>query len=106
MDQPTVDAVLEDHRTAPIREPLRLVLDVLQTLTLTPQELGPADIEPLLDAGLSKQAIYDAMYVAFCFNVIDRLADAFDYETYDAKHQRRTVAFLRWFGYWAAALPS
>lgn len=106
MDRAVVDAVLEDHRTAPIEEPLRALLGLLQALTLEPQRVGAEDIEPLLALGLTKEAIYEAMYVAFVFNVIDRLADAFDYAVYDAKHQHKTAKILRLFGYWSAAMPA
>jgi alkylhydroperoxidase family enzyme len=55
-------------------------LGFLQKLTLTPQEASADDIAALLAAGLSTRAIREALYVAFCFNVIDRLADAFEFE--------------------------
>lgn len=106
MDRAVVDAVLEDHRTAPIQEPLRAVLGLLQTLTLEPGRVGPEDIEPLLALGLTKEAIEEAMYVAFVFNVIDRLADAFDFAVHGPEHQRKTAKILQLFGYWAAAMPA
>jgi alkylhydroperoxidase family enzyme len=106
IEQSVVDAVLDDHRTAPIEESLRGVLSLLQKITLEPAAVGPKDIEPLLAAGLDAQAIHEAMYVAFVFNVIDRLADAFDFPVLDAEHQRRTARMLQLVGYGMGALPA
>jgi alkylhydroperoxidase family enzyme len=58
---------------------LRATLRFLRTLTLTPDEISPADIEALRRAGVSDPAIRDAVYVAAIFNTIDRIADAFDF---------------------------
>jgi alkylhydroperoxidase family enzyme len=67
--------VLRDHRTAPIDERLRGTLTFLQKVTLHPDEVGPADVP----AGVSKEALVDALYVCTYFNLIDRLADAFGF---------------------------
>jgi alkylhydroperoxidase family enzyme len=73
-----VQAVLSDWRTVPIDEKLRMMLGLLEKVTLSPVEVSPADIEPLLRAGISKQAIEDAFIVCACFNIIARIADALD----------------------------
>ena len=55
------------------------MLGFLQKMTLTPHALTAADAVLLREAGLSREAAYDAVKVAFCFNLIDRLADSFDF---------------------------
>lgn len=75
-----VQAVLEDWRTAPIPEKFRAMLGFLEKMTLTPQELGPADVAPLRAAGLSDEEITDAIHVCAAFNLINRLADALGWE--------------------------
>lgn len=105
LDQDVVDAALEDHRTAPIEEPLRAALELVHKLTTEPENFGPDDIDAATAAGLDDQAIHEAMYVCFAFNIIDRLADAFEFELRDAKHQAKTSFTLTRVGYWAAALP-
>ena len=45
-------------------------------MTLDHAHLGPEDVRAVLGFGVSKQAVADAMEVAFLFNVYDRLADA------------------------------
>ena len=72
--------MLDDWRTAPIGEKLRATLGFLEKLTLCPSDIGPEDVAPLRAAGLSDQAIEDAIYVCAYFNVIDRVADALGFD--------------------------
>jgi uncharacterized peroxidase-related enzyme len=71
-----VAAVLADWRTAPLDAKLRAALGFLEQLTLTPDTVRPADIAPLRTAGVSDDAIEDAIQVCALFNIYDRLADA------------------------------
>jgi len=71
-----VEAVLADWRTALIDAKLRATLGFLEKLTLTPADVGPADMVPLRAAGLSDAAIEDAIHACVLFNVYDRMADA------------------------------
>ena len=75
-----VEAVLTDWRTAPIREPLRAMLGFLDKLTLEPEGLTAADVAALRCAGLTDQAIEDAIQVCAIFNIYDRMADALAFE--------------------------
>ena len=70
-------AVLDDLDTAPIDEKLRATIRFLEKVTLAPGSVGPDDVRPLRELGVSRQAAEDALAVAFCFNLITRLADAF-----------------------------
>jgi hypothetical protein len=42
-----------------------------------PAAVTAADLAPLQALGVSRQAVEDALAVAFCFNLITRLADSF-----------------------------
>jgi alkylhydroperoxidase family enzyme len=75
-----VQAVIDDWRTAPVSDKVRSVLGFLEKLTLTPETVGPADMEPMRQVGVTDQEIEDAIAICFLFNVITRLADAFDFE--------------------------
>jgi alkylhydroperoxidase family enzyme len=68
--------VLDDYTTAPIDGKLRATLGLLKKMTLDHGNLGSDDMLAVMRAGVSKQAIQDALEVAFLFNVYDRLADA------------------------------
>jgi alkylhydroperoxidase family enzyme len=62
---------------------LKETLAYLEKLTLHPDEVGPGDIKNLREHGLSDTAIREAAYVCSLFNVIDRLADTFDFNIMD-----------------------
>lgn len=67
-----LQAVLVDWRTAPIDPKLRATLGFLEKLTLTPAEVRPADIAPLRRAGVTDEAIEDAIQVCALFSVYNR----------------------------------
>lgn len=71
-----MQVVLRDWRTAPIDAKLRATLEFLEKLTLRPDEVRPADVVPLREAGLSDEAIEDAIHACTLFNIYDRLADS------------------------------
>ena len=74
-----VEAVLADWRTAPVDAKLRTTLAFLEKLTLEPADVRPADLEPLRAAGVSDEAIEDAIQVCVLFNIYDRMADALNF---------------------------
>ncbi len=75
-------AVLADLETAPIGEPLRATLRLLEKVSRN--AVTADDMRTVLAAGVTRSQIEDALDVAFCFNVITRLADAFEFEIPDA----------------------
>ena len=77
-DAKKVSDVLSDFETAPIEEPLRATLRMLRKLTRD-HTVDAHDMRAVLAAGASRQQIEDALAVCFSFNVIGRLADAFDF---------------------------
>jgi len=74
-----VAAALADYRDAPIGDPLRATLGFLEKLTLDPAEVTDADVDAVVAAGVTPQALRDAVDVCAGFNVIDRVADALDF---------------------------
>ena len=68
--------MLEDWRSAPIDAKLRAQLAFLEKLTLRPDEVRPRDVEPLRAAGLSDEAVEDAINVCALFSIYDRMADS------------------------------
>jgi alkylhydroperoxidase family enzyme len=55
------------------------MLGFLEKVTLAPGSVGPEDVVPLRAAGVSEEAIEDALYVCTYFNIIDRMADSLDF---------------------------
>jgi len=80
-----VQAVLADWRTAPIDARTRAMLGFIERLTLNPDAVSAADIQPLRAERLSDTAIEDAIHVCTLFSVYDRLADSFNFDIPDAR---------------------
>ena len=68
-------------------------------MTLRPDELGPADIEKARSAGLSDEALLDAISVCTMFNLVDRLADTFGFRIPDQAGFDKGAQALLKFGY-------
>jgi uncharacterized peroxidase-related enzyme len=79
LDPSVVDACLTDYRTAPIAEPLRATLGVLETMTLRPDALSGADMKQAMAAGATQAQLKDAAAVGALFNIITRYANALDF---------------------------
>ena len=69
-----------DWRTAPVDERLRAALGFLEKLTLRPHELTPDDVDAARAAGVSDDALVDAIHVAALFSMIVRLADSLGWD--------------------------
>jgi uncharacterized peroxidase-related enzyme len=74
-------------------------LALLEKATLAPDTLGPADITQLRSAGVSDDAIADALYLAFVFNTVNRLANAFGYTWATEAEALKIATILNRTGY-------
>ena len=92
-------AVLADYRTAQIDEKLRAMLGLLEKFTLNHEQLSATDVRPVLDAGVTREAIRDAFYVAFLFNTYDRLADTLGWQLPADRYYAKAGQFLLKKGY-------
>lgn len=70
---------LERYRESGFEPRIAATFELLEKVSLSPEAVGPADIAPVRAAGVSSAAIADALYVCFVFNVVNRLANAFDF---------------------------
>jgi alkylhydroperoxidase family enzyme len=104
-DEKLVRAALADPDSAPLPERVRATLHFLRKLTLEPQAIGADDVRALHAVGVDDEAIEEAVYVATCFNTIDRLADAFDFRPNDARGLRWVQRILLKVGYKAGSIP-
>lgn len=71
-------AALADVDSAPLDDKLRATLKLLRKLTKE-HAVSPDDIRPVLALGVTKEQLADAFAVCLAFNVIDRLADTFEF---------------------------
>ena len=91
--------VRADYRTAKISEKLRAMLALLETFTLHPEQMTPDKVRVVINAGVSRDAIRDAFYVAFLFNTYDRLADTLGWELPDPAYYLKAGQRLLNHGY-------
>jgi alkylhydroperoxidase family enzyme len=91
--------VLDDYKKAPISDKLKSTLAFLEKLTLRPEDVVAADIEPMRAAGVSDSAIEDAIHVCAAFNIIDRIADALAFAIPDQENFDKAADFLLKKGY-------
>lgn len=75
------------------------MLGLLETFTLHPERLTPDVVRQVLAAGVSREAIRDAFYVAFLFSTYDRLADALGWELPNQRYYAKAGKFLLKQGY-------
>jgi hypothetical protein len=76
-----------------------VTLAFLEKVTLTPDDVTPADVAAVREAGGSDQAIADALHVCFVFNMIDRLADALGWHVQTLEEFEQDAGFLLKRGY-------
>ncbi|HVX71261.1 MAG TPA: hypothetical protein VHB19_00525 [Devosia sp.] len=79
LSQATVDAALADYHTAPLPLGLIATLSFLEKLTRTPDDVTAADAALVLQAGVTPEALTDAIAVATLFAVVTRHADALQF---------------------------
>jgi hypothetical protein len=75
------------------------MLTLLEKVTLAPDDVSPADMASVRDAGVSDRAIVDALHVCFMFNMIDRLADALGWHVQTLEEFEKDARFLLKRGY-------
>ena len=80
--------------TAPVSERLRAMLAFLEKLTLSPRDVGPADIEPLRRVGIGDDAIENAIEVCVHFCIINRLADTFGFRPQTPRQLEKEAKLL------------
>ena len=76
MDEALVEAIRRDHRTAPIDDRDRVMLDYVAQLTRDATEITPAFHDRLRAVGFDDRGILQITLIASWFNDINRVADA------------------------------
>lgn len=75
------------------------MLGLLEQFTLNPDDLTVDDVRSVIAAGVTREAIRDAYYVAFLFNTYDRLADTLGWELPDERYYPKAGRSLLKRGY-------
>jgi alkylhydroperoxidase family enzyme len=76
LDDSLVQAIRQDHRTAPVTDAEHVMLDYIDQMTRDAVQLGPEDLMRLREVGYDDTAILQMTLIGAWFNYINRVADA------------------------------
>ena len=71
-----VDAVLEDYQTAPISAREKALFAFIERMNRESFTLQRSDVQKVIDAGWTEEAVYDAITVCALFNFYNKWIDA------------------------------
>jgi uncharacterized peroxidase-related enzyme len=97
-DAMTVTAALADLESAPVGEGLRATLRMLGKLTRD-GHVSAEDVRAVLETGVSRQQVEDALAICYAFNVTSRLANAFGFEVMSPEGFQAGAKYLLRRGY-------
>ncbi|WP_328993309.1 carboxymuconolactone decarboxylase family protein [Kribbella sp. NBC_01245] len=95
--------LLDVDDTGSVRPQVAAVLPLLEKVTRNPEGIGRADVDEVRAAGVPDEAIADALYVNLIFNLMNRLANAFDFAWDSDEHVRLGARVIHRISY---RLPS
>lgn len=99
IQRPRVEAALADFRAASISDGLKATLAFLGVMTLRPTDLTVEDAKAVFRAGVSAEALTDAIAVGALFSIITRYAEALNFALPTAHELKRAAKMLRKRGY-------
>jgi alkylhydroperoxidase family enzyme len=76
LDEPFVEALKADYRTAPISAQDRVMLEFVEQITRDATRITPAFHDRLREVGFDDRGILQITLIASWFNYINRVADA------------------------------
>ena len=71
-----------------MRREVMAILPLLEKVTRTPDQVASADVDAVRVAGVPDEGIVDALHVNLIFNIMNRLANAFDFSWDSEEHVR------------------
>jgi AhpD family alkylhydroperoxidase len=79
---------IDANDSTSIRSEAAAMLPLLKKVTLTPDQVASADVDAVRTAGVPDEAMVDALHVNVIFNIMNRLANAFDFSWDSEQHVR------------------
>lgn len=93
-----VAAALADLESAPVGDGLRATLRMLGKLTRD-GHLSAEDVRTVLESGVSRKQVEDALAICYAFNITNRLANAFGFEVMSPEGFETGAKYLLRRGY-------
>jgi AhpD family alkylhydroperoxidase len=82
-----------------MRPEVAAVLPLLEKVSRTPDQVGTSDVDAVRAAGVPDEAIVDALHVNLIFNIMNRLANAFDFSWDSEEHVRASANVIHRISY-------
>jgi len=79
---------IDVNNAGSIRPEVAAVLPLLEKVTRTPDQVKSSDVDAVRAAGVPDEGIVDALHVNLVFNIMNRLANAFDFSWDSEQHVR------------------
>jgi uncharacterized peroxidase-related enzyme len=79
---------IDVNNSGSIRPEVAAVLPLLEKVTRTPDQVKSSDVDAVRAAGVPDEGIVDALHVNLVFNIMNRLANAFDFSWDSEQHVR------------------
>lgn len=73
IDVDLFDGLVEDIDSSDLEEELKPLFRYVRKLTLTPAKIVQGDVDEVIDAGFSEEALHDAVLVVGLFNLMNRI---------------------------------
>jgi AhpD family alkylhydroperoxidase len=82
-----------------MRPEVAAMLPLLEKVTRTPDQARGSDVDTVRAAGVPDEAIIDALHVSLIFNIMNRLANAFDFSWDSEEHVRTSAKVIHRISY-------
>lgn len=92
-------ALLDGWRAAKLDARVASIFELLEVRAQDAQDITRERLDRARSAGVSDEAIVDALHVAFMFDIINRLANAFGFTTVNEAGRLKTAGVLHRIGY-------
>jgi uncharacterized peroxidase-related enzyme len=90
---------IDANDSTSIRPEAAAMLPLLEKVTRTPDQVASADVDAVRTAGVPDGAIVDALHVNLIFNIMNRLANAFDFGWDSEQHVRISAQVIHRISY-------
>ena len=94
IEETLFDAMIEDLDSAPVDARLKPLLAYCRKLTVAPARMVQADVDSVINAGWSEEALHTAILVTGIFNLMNRIIFAHGLPGNEALYAERTAEML------------
>jgi alkylhydroperoxidase family enzyme len=91
--------VIDVNDAGSMRPEAAAILPLLEKVTLTPDQVASSDIDAVRATGVPDDGIVDALHVSLVFNIMNRLANAFDLSWDSEEHVRMSAKVIHRISY-------